>query len=55
MPFSCGRSVRAPASNATSTVSARVPGSATRCTGSPFAGTVVVVTWPSGLSPYSAV
>ena len=30
MPFSSGRSVRAPASNATSTVTARVPGRSTR-------------------------
>ncbi len=30
MPFSSARSLRAPASNATSTVSARVPGSAIR-------------------------
>ncbi len=42
MPFSCVRSVRAPASNATSAVSARVPGSPMLYTGSPFAATVVV-------------
>ena len=42
MPFSSGRSVRAPASKATSTVRARVPGIAMLWTGSPFAGTVMV-------------
>ena len=36
MPFSSGRSVRAPASNATSTVTARVPGRSTRYSGSPL-------------------
>src|SRR5215218_10041805 len=36
MPFSSGRSVRAPASNATRTVRARVPGISTRWMGSPF-------------------
>src|SRR4051795_9193117 len=35
MPFSSGRSVRAPASKATSTVVERV-GSSTRCRGRPF-------------------
>ncbi len=43
MPFSSGRSLRAPASKATSTVSARVPGSSMRCSGSPFWGTVLVL------------
>ena len=36
MPFSSGRSVRAPASNATRTVTARVPGRSTRYSGSPL-------------------
>ncbi len=45
MPFSCGDSLRAPASKATSTVSARVPGSAMRWIGSPFSGTVLVLTF----------
>ena len=40
MPFSSGRSLRAPASNATSAVSARVPGSAMRWIGRPLAGDV---------------
>ncbi len=35
MPFSSGRSVRAPASKATSTVVARVPGISIRWMGSP--------------------
>ena len=39
MPFSSGRSVRAPASKATSSVVARVPSSATRWTGRPFGAT----------------
>ncbi len=43
MPFSSGRSVRAPASNATRTVSARVPGIAMLWTGRPLVGTVVVL------------
>ncbi len=42
MPFSSGRSLRAPASKATSTVSARVPGSAIRWIGSPLEAVVVV-------------
>ncbi len=42
MPFSSARSLRAPASNATSTVRARVPPSATVDTGNPFSGTVLV-------------
>ena len=42
MPFSSGRSLRAPASKATRTVSARVPGSATRWICSPLAATVLV-------------
>ena len=37
MPFSSGRSVRAPASNATSTVVARVPSISIRWTGRPEA------------------
>ena len=37
MPFSSGRSVRAPASKATRTVRARVPGISTRWIGSPLA------------------
>src|SRR5215212_8457441 len=36
MPFSSGRSVRAPASNATRTVTALVPGRSTRYSGSPL-------------------
>src|SRR6184192_1314501 len=36
MPFSSGRSVRAPASKATRIVVARVPGRATRCSGRPL-------------------
>src|SRR5436190_2336266 len=36
MPFSSGRSVRAPASKATSRVTARVPSSPTRWTGRPL-------------------
>ena len=36
IPFSSGRSVRAPASKATSTVTARVPGRSTRYSGSPL-------------------
>ena len=36
MPFSSGRSVRAPASKATSTVVARVPSSSTWWMGRPF-------------------
>ena len=36
MPFSSGRSVRAPASNATRTVAARVPSSSTRWMGRPL-------------------
>ncbi len=52
IPFSSGRSVRAPASNATSAVSARVPGTSTRWTGSPLVGTVVVAMRAIAL-PYS--
>ncbi len=37
MPFSSGRSVRAPASKATRTVTARVPSRPTRCSGRPLA------------------
>jgi hypothetical protein len=36
MPFSSSRSVRAPASKATRTVTARVPGKSTRYSGSPL-------------------
>ena len=49
MPFSSGRSLRAPASNATSTVSARVPASAMRWMGSSLAETVVV--WMLAIAP----
>src|SRR3954469_22891508 len=44
MPFSSGRSVRAPASKATRIVVARVPGSAMRCSGRPL-GRVEVSIW----------
>src|SRR5688500_16049547 len=43
MPFSSGRSVRAPASKATSTVTARVPGRATRWSGRPLASVEVAI------------
>src|SRR4051794_28225636 len=43
MPFSSGRSVRAPASKATRIVVARVPGSATRYSGSAFGRIEVVM------------
>ncbi len=36
MPFSSARSVRAPASKATSAVTERVPSSSTRCSGRPL-------------------
>jgi hypothetical protein len=40
MPFSSARSVRAPASNATSAVAARVPGMLRRTSGSPVSNVV---------------
>ncbi len=43
MPFSAARSVRAPASNATRIVVARVPGIAIRWMGSPLAAVLVVI------------
>src|SRR3954462_4520217 len=43
MPFSSGRSVRAPASKATSRVTARVPSSATRWTGRPLSRVSVAI------------
>ena len=54
MPFSCGRSLRAPASKATSTVSARVPGSAMRWIGRPLPATVVVWMLAIALTTISA-
>lgn len=43
MPFSSGDSLRAPASNATSTVIARVPGNAIEWIGRPLDATVLDV------------
>src|SRR3954453_13595154 len=43
MPFSSGRSVRAPASNATRTVIARVPGRSIRCIGRPLGSVVLSI------------
>jgi hypothetical protein len=43
MPFSSGRSVRAPASKATRIVVARVPSSATRWIGRPLVATEEVI------------
>ncbi len=43
MPFSSGRSVRAPASKATSAVTARVPSSCTRWIGRPFGAVEEVI------------
>ena len=43
MPFSSGRSVRAPASNATSAVTARVPSMFRRTRGRPVSRVVVSV------------
>src|SRR5918911_559349 len=48
MPFSSGRSVRAPASNATRIVVARVPSSATRWIGRPLGATEELI---CGIAP----